>query len=200
MEDPSQPNQSSSSQAPAPVTTSVSSTQPLSFVQLTGSEQNSDVPVQATVQVPNHITPQHYVALPPTFQHTDSAIQTTPLQPQIPAPPPVAPVLTSTTAGTAAVSFVAATTTDALAPVPQPLPLSNNPVPNCGHGLPATPATITIAPTQNLLPPSLVMSDQNLQWILSSAAHSQQNPDQAVSNAPTHCCHNSKNTILSEGK
>lgn len=193
MEAPSQPSQSCSSQASTPVsvtatvTATVSSTQPPPFMQLTRPQQISDVPAQTSVQAPNHIIPQHYVALPNTFQRRDSAIQTTPLQPPIPALPPVAPALTTTTPGTAAVSVVAATTTDALAAVAQPVPLANNPVPNSGPCLPTTPATITIAPTQNLLQPSLVMSDQNLQWILSSAAHSQQNPEQAVSNAPTQC-------------
>ncbi|XP_026866836.2 metal regulatory transcription factor 1 isoform X2 [Electrophorus electricus] len=38
--------------------------------------------------------------------------------------------------------------------------------------------TITIAPTQGLLQPSLVMADQNLQWILSSAANAQHNSEQ----------------------
>lgn len=180
MEAPSQLSQSSSSQAstPASATATVSSAQPPPFMQLTGPQQISDVPAQASVQAASHVTPQHYVALPPTFLQPDSATQTTPLPQPIPAPPPVAPALTTTPPGTAAVS-VAATTTDALAAVAQPVPLANNPVPSSGPGLPTTPATITIAPTQNLLQPSLVMSDQNLQWILSSAANSQQNPEQA---------------------
>ncbi|XP_070821999.1 metal regulatory transcription factor 1 isoform X2 [Chaetodon trifascialis] len=180
MEAPSQLSQSSSSQAstPASATATVSSAQPPPFMQLTGPQQISDVPGQASVQAASHVTPQHYVALPPTFLQPDSATQTTPPPQPIPAPPPVAPALTTTPPGTAAVS-VAATTTDALAAVAQPVPLANNPVPSSGPGLPTTPATITIAPTQNLLQPSLVMSDQNLQWILSSAANSQQNPEQA---------------------
>lgn len=191
MEAPSQLSQSSSSQAstPASATATVSSTQPPPFMQLPGPQQISDVPAQASAQAASHITPQHYVALPPTFLQPDSTTQTTALPQPIPVPPPVAPALTSTPPGTAAVSVVAATTTDALAAVAQPVPLANNPVPNSGPGLPTTPATITIAPTQNLLQPSLVMSDQNLQWILSSAANSQQNPEQAVSNALTHCLH-----------
>lgn len=185
MEAPAQLSQSSSSQTttPASVTATVSSTQPPPFVQLTRPQQISDVPAQASVQAPNHVTPQHYVALPPTFLQPDSATQTTPLPP----PPPVAPVLTTTAPGTAAVPVVAATTVDAPTAVAQPVPLASNPVPNSGPALPPTPATITIAPTQNLLQPSLVMSDQNLQWILSSAANSQQNPEQAVSNCVTHC-------------
>uniref|UniRef100_A0A3B4G8J4 Metal regulatory transcription factor 1 n=1 Tax=Pundamilia nyererei TaxID=303518 RepID=A0A3B4G8J4_9CICH len=104
-----------------------------------------------------------YVALPPTFLQQDSTTQTTPLPPPIATPAP-APALTATAPGPA---VVAATTTDAPAPVAQPVPLANNPGPNS-------------APTQNLLQPSLVMSDQNLQWILSSATNSQQNPEQAV--------------------
>lgn len=188
MEASSQPSQSSSSQAStsASVTATVSSAQPPSFMQLSGPQQISDVPAQASVQAPNHAPSQHYVALPPTFLQPDSATQTTPLPPPISAPPTVAPALTTAASGTAAVSVVAATT-DALAAVAQPVPLATNPVANSGPGLAPTPATITIAPTQNLLPPSLVMSDQNLQWILSSAASSQQNPEQAVSSAPTQC-------------
>lgn len=183
MEAPSQLSQNSSSQTstPASVTATVSSKQPPPFMQLTGPQQITDVPAQASVQTANHVTPQHYVALPPTFLQPDSATQTTSLPPPISAAPPVAPALTTTAPGTAAVSVVAATTTDALAAVAQPVPLANTPAPNSGPGLPTTPATITIAPTQNLLQPSLVMSDQNLQWILSSAANSQQNPEQAVS-------------------
>lgn len=182
MEAPSQLSQSSSSQAstPASVTATVTSTQPPPFMQLTGPQQISDVPAQASVQAPNHANTQHYVALPSaSFLQPDNATQTSPLPPPISATPPVAPALTTTAPGSAAVSVVTATTTDALAAVAQPVPLANNPVPNSGPGLPPAPATITIAPTQNLLQPSLVMSDQNLQWILSSAANSQQNPEQA---------------------
>ena len=177
IEAPSQSSQTSSSQASNPST--VNSTQTPPFLQIPGPPQTSDVPAQATVQAP-----QHYVAVPSTFQHADNAIQTTPLQPPIPAPPPIASALTNTTTGTTAVSVVPATTTDALTAVVQPVPLANSPIANSGPSLPTTPATITIAPTQNLLQPSLVMSDQNLQWILSSAAHSQQNPEQSVSKLP----------------
>ncbi|XP_039661291.1 metal regulatory transcription factor 1 isoform X2 [Perca fluviatilis] len=180
MEAPSQLSQSSSSQAstPAAVPATVSSTQPPPFMQLTGPQQSSDVPAQASVQAPNNVTPQHFVALPPTFLSSDSATQTTPLPPAMSTPPPAAPALTTPAPGTAPMSVVAATATDALAAVSQPVPLANIPAPNPGHGLANTPATITIAPTPNLLQPSLVMSDQNLQWILSSAANSQQNPEQ----------------------
>ncbi|XP_071373280.1 metal regulatory transcription factor 1 [Centroberyx affinis] len=181
LEAPSQLSQTTSSRtsAPASISATVSSTQPAPFVHLTGPQQTPDVPAQAPVQAPNHVTPQHYVALPPTFLQPDGAAQTTPLAPPIvSAPPPVVPALTTTVPGTTAVSVVAATTTDALPAVAQPVPLATNPAPIPGPGLAPTPATITIAPTQNLLQPSLVMSDQNLQWILSSAANSQQNPEQ----------------------
>ncbi|XP_003450556.1 metal regulatory transcription factor 1 [Oreochromis niloticus] len=179
MEASSQLSQSSSSQTstPASITANVSTTQPPAFMQLNGPQQISDVP-QASVQPQNHVTPQQYVALPPTFLQQDSTTQTTPLPPPITTPAP-APALTATAPGPGP-AVVAATTTDALAPVAQPVPLANNPGPNSGPGLATTPATITIAPTQNLLQPSLVMSDQNLQWILSSAANSQQNPEQAA--------------------
>lgn len=181
MEAPSQLSQSSSSQAStsASITATVSSAPPPPFMQLNGPQQISDVPAQASIQAPNHTTSQHYVPLPPTFLQSDSATQTPVLPPPISAPPPVAAALTATAPGTATVSVVAATTTDALTPVAQPVNLTNNPAPNSGPALAPSPATITIAPTQNLLQPSLIMSDQNLQWILSSAASSQQNPEQA---------------------
>ncbi|XP_028984357.1 metal regulatory transcription factor 1 [Betta splendens] len=168
--------QTSSSQAStsASVPATVSSAQSPPFMQINGPQQISDVPAQASVQVPNHVPSQHYVALPSTF--LQPATQTTALPPPIPAPP-VAPALTTTAQGPATVSVVAAASTDALAAVAQPVTLANTPIPN--SGLAPTPATITIAPTQNLLQPSLVMSDQNFQWILSSAANSQQNPEQA---------------------
>lgn len=186
MDAPSRLSQSSSSQAStsASVTATVGSAQPPSFMQLNGPQPISNVPAQASVQAPNHAPPQHYVALQRTFLQSDSATQTTAVPTPIAPPPPVAPALTTTAPGTATVSVVAATATDALTAVAQPVTLPSNTVPNTGSGLAPTPATITIAPTQNLLQPSLVMSDQNLQWILSSAANSQQNPEQAVSNAP----------------
>nr|XP_020445811.1 metal regulatory transcription factor 1 isoform X1 [Monopterus albus]XP_020445812.1 metal regulatory transcription factor 1 isoform X1 [Monopterus albus]XP_020445813.1 metal regulatory transcription factor 1 isoform X1 [Monopterus albus]XP_020445814.1 metal regulatory transcription factor 1 isoform X1 [Monopterus albus] len=182
MEAPSHLSQSSSCQASisASVTATVSSTQLPPFMQQKGPQQISDAPAQASVPAANHVPPQRFVALPPTFLQPDSATQASSQPPPISAPPPpAAPVLTTTAPGTAAVSVVAASTTDALGAVAQPVPLASNPVPSSGLGLTPTPATINIAPTQNLLQPSLVMSDQNLQWILSSAANSQQNPEQA---------------------
>ncbi|MEQ2254708.1 hypothetical protein ILYODFUR_006321, partial [Ilyodon furcidens] len=173
MEASSQHIQNSSSQAhtPVPVTVSVSSTQNPPFMHLSGAQQISDVP--QAVQAPNHVTSQHYVALPPTFLQSESATQTSPLPQPVPVHPPVAPALTST--GSAS----AATTADGLSAVAQPVPLPNSAVTNTGPSQPSTPATINLASTPNVLQPSLVMSDQNLQWILSSAANSQQNPEQA---------------------
>lgn len=84
-------------------------------------------------------------------------LQPTFLQPENTAlPPQPTPALTTTAATSAAA---------------QPVPLATNPIPI------AAPAPAAL--TQNLLQPGLVMSDQNLQWILNSAANSQQNPEQA---------------------
>lgn len=179
-----EPRQSSSSRAstPAAVTATVSSTQPPPFVQVPGPQRISDVPApQASVQAPNHVTPQHYVALPPKLLQSDSATQTTPQPPAASAPAAVAPAPPPAAPGAAPVSVVAATAAAdaAVAAVAQPVPVANNPVTNSGPGLATTPATITIGPTSNLLQPGLVMSDQNLQWILSTAANNQQNPEQA---------------------
>ncbi|KAF7647307.1 hypothetical protein LDENG_00174360, partial [Lucifuga dentata] len=175
LEAPSQLSQTSSSQTSASVSVTVSSTQPASFIQLTAPQQIPEM--AAKVSTANS---QHYMALPPTFLQPDGSSQPTPLAPPvISAAPPVAPSLTSTAPGTATVSVVAATTTDALSAVAPPVPLATNPGPISGPGLAPNPATITIAPTQNLLQPSLVMSDQNLQWLLSSATNSQQNAEQA---------------------
>ncbi|XP_051576584.1 metal regulatory transcription factor 1-like [Myxocyprinus asiaticus] len=73
-----------------------------------------------------------------------------------PVPPPSAPSVCST----------AGVTTEVTAAVTHTVPLA-----------PPPPPTITIAPTLGLQP-SIVMSDHNLQWILSSAASAQQNPEQ----------------------
>ncbi|KTF74396.1 hypothetical protein cypCar_00024615 [Cyprinus carpio] len=74
-----------------------------------------------------------------------------------PVPPPSTP----------GVSSVPTVTTEVTATVTHTVPLAT----------PPPPPTITIAPTLGLQP-SIVMSDQNLQWILSSAASAQQNPEQ----------------------
>uniref|UniRef100_A0AAQ4P5I4 Metal regulatory transcription factor 1 n=1 Tax=Gasterosteus aculeatus aculeatus TaxID=481459 RepID=A0AAQ4P5I4_GASAC len=152
---------SSQASTPASVTVTVTSTQRLNsthpFMPAAGPQQTTDVPAQASGRAaPNHIAPPHFVALPPTFLPPDSAAQTPPLPPAVSAPAPVAPAPT----------------------IPALHPTAPAPVANSGPGPGTTPATLTIAPTANLLQPSLVMSDQNLQWILSSAASSQQNPEQ----------------------
>uniref|UniRef100_A0A8C1R6T2 Metal regulatory transcription factor 1 n=1 Tax=Cyprinus carpio TaxID=7962 RepID=A0A8C1R6T2_CYPCA len=74
-----------------------------------------------------------------------------------PVPPPSTP----------GVSSVPTVTTEVTATVTHTVPLAT----------PPPPPTITIAPTLGLQP-SIVMSDQNLQWILSSATSAQQNPEQ----------------------
>uniref|UniRef100_A0A8C6TJG9 Metal regulatory transcription factor 1 n=1 Tax=Neogobius melanostomus TaxID=47308 RepID=A0A8C6TJG9_9GOBI len=134
---------------PTAAPVTVCSAQTSPYIQI--KPQISDVPVQTTA---SNLATQQYVTLQPTF-----------LQPEntVPTPQP-APELTTT----------ASSTTGTL-----PVPLATNPIPNTGPPMGPAQAGITIAPTQNLLPPSLVMSDQNLQWILSSAANSQQNPEQA---------------------
>ncbi|KAM8869938.1 metal regulatory transcription factor 1 isoform 2-T2 [Spinachia spinachia] len=167
---------SSHASTPASVTVTVSSTQRPPFVAVAGPRQTSDVPAQAPgPAAPNHVTPQHFVALPPTFLQPDSATQTTPLPPAVATPALAALAATTAVPGTAPAPVVAAT--DAVVgAVAQPVPLANSPVANSGPGLATTPSTLT---TANLLQPSLVMSDQNLQWILSSAASSQQNLEQA---------------------
>lgn len=176
LEAPSQLSQTSSSQTSAPA--AVTSTEPAPFIQLTAPQQIPDMATcTLTAQAPD---PKHYVALPPSFLQSDGSTQAATLAPPIvAAPPPVALALTTTAPGAAAAA-AAATTTDALSAVAPPVPLATNPAPISGPGL----APITIAPTQSLLQPSLVMSEQNLQWILSSATNSQQNPDQVVSSAP----------------
>ncbi|XP_077383598.1 metal regulatory transcription factor 1 [Festucalex cinctus] len=148
-----------------PATTATSSSQQTAFVHM------PDGPVQASVQAPNHVAPQHYVTLSSTFLQQENVAQPPSPAPPISTPAPAAPLPGSSTA-------VAGATSDALTAVAQPVPLASNTTSGSG------PATITIAPTQNLLQPSLVMSDQNLQWILSSAANSQQNPEQASQGGP----------------
>ncbi|KAI9999987.1 hypothetical protein NQD34_011830 [Periophthalmus magnuspinnatus] len=120
------------------------------YIQL--KPQISDVPVQTSA--PNLATSQQLVALQPTFLQSESSST---------APQPASALSTTSSSTTLA----------------QPVPLATNPTPVSSSPVASTQAAITIAPTQNLLQPSLVMSDQNLQWILSSAANSQQNPEQA---------------------
>ncbi|XP_021451265.1 metal regulatory transcription factor 1 [Oncorhynchus mykiss] len=161
-------SQTPSSQPPAsPATisnvTAISSTQPLAtFVPLPTAMQTPDMPA------PN-------VALP---------VQTTPI---VPSSAPVlvpGPALANAALGT----VVAATPTET---VPLPAVAHTHTVPLASNTNPALapPASApTIAPshshTQSLLQPSIVMSDQNLQWILNTAANSQQNPEQAPHGGP----------------
>uniref|UniRef100_A0A4W5LJI1 Metal regulatory transcription factor 1 n=1 Tax=Hucho hucho TaxID=62062 RepID=A0A4W5LJI1_9TELE len=153
-----------SSQTPAPPApisniTAVSSTQPpATFVPLPTALQTSDVPAP-------------YVALP---------AQTAPI---VPSTAPVVvpgPALGNTTLG----SVIATTET-----VPVPAVAHTHTVPLASNTNPAlVPAasapTITPSHTQSLLQPSIVMSDQNLQWILNTAANNQQNPEQAPHGGP----------------
>ncbi|XP_061770974.1 metal regulatory transcription factor 1 isoform X2 [Nerophis ophidion] len=150
--------------ASAPPTATTTSTQPPTFVQI------SEGPAQA----PDHVTSQHYVTLPPTFLQQDTVVQPSALPSHIAAPTVVAPPPSTTPA----VSVVTGASSDPLAAVTEAVPLASGVVSN------SSPATITIAPTPSLLQPSLVMSDQNLQWILSSAANSQQNPEQSHQGGP----------------
>lgn len=186
MEAPSQAAHSSSSPASVSAAAIVGSAQqqqqqpqpPPTFMHLTGPQQTPAVHAQPSGQASGQVAPHHYVALPPAFQQTDSSA---PLQPPISDPAVVA--------AAAAPSLPAATSSETvgLVATTQPVPLGSNPMPNSGPALQAPPPTITLAPTQSLLQPSLVMSDQNLQWILSSAAQSQQNPEQPVSRASAPC-------------
>ncbi|XP_017330785.1 metal regulatory transcription factor 1 isoform X1 [Ictalurus punctatus] len=107
-----------------------------------------------TPEVPTLVAPaatQHYTPVVPT------------------APDGSLPVSLPTMASVS--SPASAISTGAAAVVTHTVPLAGS------ANLAPTP-TITIAPTQGLMQPSLVMSDQNLQWILSSAANAQHNPEQ----------------------
>lgn len=156
-----------SSQIPAPV--------PVDAV-VSGPQLVPEVPATVTAPAPQ----QHYVALPPPFLQQDGTTQTNALAlPVVPAAA-VVPPLTSAAAGSGAGAGAAveASTTETLPAHTVPLAPTNH-SPNLAPAPSPAQATITITPSQSLLQPSLVMSDQNLQWILSSAANSQQNPDQA---------------------
>ncbi|KAL0984738.1 hypothetical protein UPYG_G00146070 [Umbra pygmaea] len=155
-------SQMPSSQTPAtssPVShvPAVSSGPPPTFLP-TALQQLPDVPASAPTNAP-----AHFVALPAV---TSSAV------------PSVAASLLSQSADPPASTTVTASVTETAPPaaVVHTVPLTNNASP-----APAPSASITITPshTQSLLQPGIVMSDHNLQWILNTAANSQQNPDQA---------------------
>ncbi|KAG1936180.1 type II inositol 1,4,5-trisphosphate 5-phosphatase [Pimephales promelas] len=95
---------------------------------------------------------------------TSSVSPEVPIAPSAPPAPSVAPLFVAQPGSTATSASVTAEVTHTV-PLAPPLPP------------PPPPPTITIAPTLGLQP-SIVMSDQNLQWILSSAASAQQNPEQ----------------------
>ncbi|KAI5608802.1 metal regulatory transcription factor 1 isoform X2 [Silurus asotus] len=101
------------------------------------------------------------LAAPAATQHYTPVVPTAPASPL----PVSVPTVASVSSPASAIS------TGAAAVVTHTVPLAGS------AGMAHTP-TITIAPTQSLLQPSLVMSDQNLQWILSSAASAQHNPEQ----------------------
>ncbi|XP_046892825.1 metal regulatory transcription factor 1 [Hypomesus transpacificus] len=156
------------SQTPTPISSAIGSTQPAPYVSLAGP----------TPDVPDHApgagaaVQQHYVAVSPAFLQPKGKTPTGAAAPPAASAPP-APALSAAVPCAAA---VAAPNTEA-PPLP-PATAHNVPLaPNTSPGLTPTPTTITIGSSQGLLPSSIVMSDQNLQWILSSAANSQQNSD-----------------------
>ncbi|GAA6103020.1 metal regulatory transcription factor 1 isoform X1 [Tachysurus ichikawai] len=100
-------------------------------------------------------------AVPAATQHYTPVVPTAPVS----SLPVSVPTAASVSSPTSVIS------TGAAAVVTHTVPLAGS------DSLAPTP-TITIAPTQGLLQPSLVMSDQNLQWILSSAANAQHNSEQ----------------------
>uniref|UniRef100_A0A8C5FXH3 Metal-regulatory transcription factor 1 n=1 Tax=Gadus morhua TaxID=8049 RepID=A0A8C5FXH3_GADMO len=135
-------------------------------------------PAPALPDPPSAQPPPHFVTLPPSYLHPDG-------QPTRTVPPPLGPPVATPPDPALAPPASAPSTLPAaeiLPPAAHPIAVPSIPIPV--PSLAPAPTTFTIAPTQSLLQPSLVMSDQNLQWILSSAANSQQNPDQAHPGAP----------------
>ncbi|KAJ7985246.1 hypothetical protein DPEC_G00350090 [Dallia pectoralis] len=119
-------------------------------------QQTPDVPPPAPTS-----TPAQFVALPAQISSPVPSAAPTLVPPG--AADPAAGAATSTEASPSAAAHT--------------VPLANiaNPAP-----APTTSAsTMTTSHTQSLLAPGIVMSDQNLQWILNTAANRQQNPDQA---------------------
>ncbi|XP_038850121.1 metal regulatory transcription factor 1-like isoform X2 [Salvelinus namaycush] len=159
-------SQTPSSQTPAPPApisniTTVSSTQhPATFVPLPTALQTPDVPAP-------------YVALP---------AQTAPI---VPSTVPV--VVPSPALANAALGAVVATTETVPLPAvahTHTVPLASNTNPALVPPASAPTFTPSHSHTQSLLQPSIVMSDQNLQWILNTAANNQQNPEQAAHGGP----------------
>ncbi|KAG5271428.1 hypothetical protein AALO_G00179640 [Alosa alosa] len=128
-----------------------STQQPSSSTPTPPAAQSSTAELQTISALPVASGPQPYVALPP---------------------PPLTPATVSAVPASAATVVTTETAPASLAAPPPPPP----PVPPP----PPTPsATITITPAAGgMLPPGLVVTDQNLQWILSSATNSQSNLEQ----------------------
>uniref|UniRef100_A0A673WT33 Metal regulatory transcription factor 1 n=1 Tax=Salmo trutta TaxID=8032 RepID=A0A673WT33_SALTR len=114
---------------------------------------------------------------------------------QTPAPPAPISNITAVSSTQPPATFVPLPTALQTPDVPAPyvaLPAQTAPiVPSTANTNPALvpPASVpTFTPshshTQSLLQPSIVMSDQNLQWILNTAANNQQNPEQAPHGGP----------------
>ncbi|KAJ8405094.1 hypothetical protein AAFF_G00330150 [Aldrovandia affinis] len=114
-----------------------------------------------TPEVPAPPTAQHYVALPSAFLPQD-----------VPTPTQPGPLAT-VAAATASAAETATRTLPPAAAVVHTVPLTTNP-----SGL-VSPPTITISPAQGLLQPSIVVSDQNLQWIINSTTGTQASTEQA---------------------
>ncbi|KAM9512295.1 metal regulatory transcription factor 1 isoform 1-T1 [Salvelinus alpinus] len=159
-------SQTPSSQTPAPPApisniTTVSSTQhPATFVPLPTALQTPDVPAP-------------YVALP---------AQTAPI---VPSTVPV--VVPGPALANAALGAVVATTETVPLPAvahTHTVPLASNTNPALVPPASAPTFTPSHSHTQSLLQPSIIMSDQNLQWILNTAANNQQNPEQAAHGGP----------------
>lgn len=101
------------------------------------------------------------------------------------APQPIVPGL-SVVAGASASSAAVASAMAAPAPpqsTTEPLPAMVQTLPLGANSVLTNNPTITITPTPNtaILQPSLVMGEQNLQWILNGATSSPQNQEQIVS-------------------
>ncbi|XP_066538326.1 metal regulatory transcription factor 1 [Hoplias malabaricus] len=176
LETPSQPVVTDTSLLSYPQLPSSSSSNSLSTPVLESSSQPSSTCCQAASSCNSTNTPSQSSTFP-SVPHT--SLQT----PEVPTPP----VLTATQHYTSTLPTATASDTT-VTKVSNPASTTSfttttatvvtHTVPLAGSASQAPTSTLTIAPTQGLLQPGLVMSDQNLQWILSSAANAQQNPEQ----------------------
>ncbi|XP_015204282.1 metal regulatory transcription factor 1 [Lepisosteus oculatus] len=144
--------------APLPNASVANSSQPAVFGTPPNVLQTPEVPVQSNSQP--------YPPMQPDFLQP-----TTPLSQPGPQGPPAAAVTSATP--------TTAPSTESLPAMVQTVPLAANPV------LTSNP-TIAITPTQNttILQPSIMMADQNLQWILNGATGAQQNSEQTQHQGP----------------